>query len=212
MVRKLDDFRNITAQVFVRMFLNAKDKIPDLVQHIVHSLACLIIVILQIKIFIDKFIEILAALFIFRLHTAAPGLVHALVQHLQLFIESSPTLLSGDLPLNERGFRHLFAHTHNGIETGHGILENHGDFVSPQPVEFLLRNLHQITAVIDDLAGLFYGISCKNPHDGAVCHRFSGSALAHQRQCLPLVQIKINTADSLYLTAVRAEGYFQIIH
>ncbi len=46
------------------MLLYAEDKVPYLVQHIVHSLTGLIISIFKFKIFIDKFVKILTDLFV----------------------------------------------------------------------------------------------------------------------------------------------------
>ena len=51
----------------------------------------------------------------------------------------------------------LIADTDDGVQGGHGVLEDHGDFVAPDLVEVLLGNFQQVLTVIDDLAGLHDG-------------------------------------------------------
>ena len=66
------------------------------------------------------------------------GLAGALVQMLEEAVEGIPALPLAGLALEDHGLRQLPADLDDGIQAGHGVLEDHGDLVAPDLVKILL--------------------------------------------------------------------------
>ena len=170
---------------------------------------------LQLDMLELKLVEVLA-------HLGEPGslfgviggqrLDHGGIQRLQGIVEISAALPLAGLAFQEHRLGQLAADLDNGVQAGHGVLEDHGDLVAPNLVELLLADLQQVLAVIDDLAGLGDGVVGLNAQNCLGGHGLAGAGLAHNGQGLALGQVKVNTPNSLNLTVGGAEGDPQVAH
>ena len=136
---------------------------------------------------------------------SAAGLSHILVQGLQVAVEEQLALLLTCLALQDHGLGQLLADLDDGVQAGHGILEDHGDLITADLVERLLIDLQQILTVIDDLAGLIDGITGLDAKDGLGGDGLTGAGLTDDGQSLALGQLEIDAADRLDLTVAGTE-------
>ena len=61
-------------------------------------------------------------------------------------------LLLGGLAVEQDALGDLFAHGVDGVQGGHGLLEDHGDLIAPDLLHLPLRELEQVPALKEDLA------------------------------------------------------------
>ena len=100
----------------------------------------------------------------------------------------------------------------NRVQTGHGVLENHCDFVAADFVEILFRDTEQVLSVINNLSALHHGIAGEDAENGLGCDGLTGTGLAHNRQCLAGMQVEGNVTNGLYFSLSRFEEDGQIFY
>ncbi len=108
----------------------------------------------------------------------------------------------------------LPAHSHGGVEAGHGVLEDHADILGPDLPHLLLRQGHQIPALKENLSPLVEapGLLRVQPDNGLGGHGFPAPGLPHQPQAPALFQEKADAPDCLHLAGVGPEGEGQLPH
>jgi hypothetical protein len=103
-------------------------------------------------------------------------------------------------------FDHLCRNSQEGIEAGHGVLENHGDVVAPKMAKLTFGELQDVLSLEQDLTSDdFSRRTGDEPHDGEVGHRFAASRFPNDSQGLTLVQREGYTVDCLYYTGIGLE-------
>ena len=82
--------------------------------------------------------------------------------------------------------------------------------VAADLVEILLVDLHQVLAVVDDLAALGDGVLGEDAHDGSRRDGLAGTGLADDGQRLALLKVEADVSHRLDRTVVGAEGDDQV--
>ena len=144
--------------------------------------------------------------------SAGLGGNHGVVQSLQVSVEQTAALPLTGLALQQHGFGELLADFHNGVQAGHGVLEDHSNLVAANLVESLLIDFQQILAIIDNLAGFRNGVARLDTQDSPGGHGLTGAGLTHDGQGLALGQVKIDVADCVYHTVGGTEGNPQVFY
>ena len=111
-----------------------------------------------------------------------------------------------------QGLNELVAHRVDGVEAGHGVLENHGHLVSPEVGHLILGKGQHVLALkgngpADDLAG-----GLQKPDDRIGLHALAGAGLAHDAHDLAVVDAVRNAAHRLDLTGRGEEGDVEVLH
>ena len=87
-----------------------------------------------------------------------------------------PCLGAGDLLMKAERFLHLLSHLHHRVETRHGLLKDHGDFISADGTQLFFGHGSHIFPVKDNFPGSYFAGLFYKPHD-----RTGGHALAAAR-------------------------------
>ena len=174
-----------------------------------------VVCFLQFQMLVLELIEILALL---REYGSLGGVAcgdrfdHALVEGGHETVEGLTALLLASLALQEHCLGKLTTDLNDGVQRGHGILEDHGDLIAADLVELVLGDLQKILTVVDDLAVLHDGVTGQNTQNCFGSDRLTRTGFAYDSQGLALGQVEADTADSLYLTIGGTEGDGQIIY
>ena len=133
--------------------------------------------------------------------------------HLQHILRPCPGLLGGDVGVQLNHLLNLVAHGFHRIQRGHGVLEDHGNLLTPDVPHLLGGELQEITSLIEDLAAcdLRRGIR-QNPHDAEGCGGFTGAGLAHQAQGLAHGDVQVQPVDSFHSAAAGAVLYPKVMY
>ncbi len=103
------------------------------------------------------------------------------------------------------GFDDLIAHGEDGVEAGHRLLEDHGDFVAADFAHLSLGEFEQVSAFEEDFAGdYFSGRRRDQPHYAQSRDAFSAAAFTDDAQGLPSLDLPgniINRPDQTVLGA-----------
>ena len=126
------------------------------------------------------------------------GLIHGL-----LFIH---ILVQGD------DFGDLITDSHQGVQRGHGILEDHRDLLAADLTHILFGGFQQILAVQDDLTAqnLCGGIG-QNAQYGLCNGGLAGTGLTNQAQALTTLYLKGDAVDCVDDCAACGIDNFQIL-
>ena len=106
----------------------------------------------------------------------------------------------------------LRAQGHGGVEGGHGVLEDHGEELSPEPVHVPLPAAGDIRAVDQDAAGLDPRRPGQQLHDALAQHALAAAGLPHHRQHLPRPEGEADIAHRLHLAGGGEEADGQVFH
>ena len=101
----------------------------------------------------------------------------------------------------------------HGIERGHGLLEDHGYLVAPDPANALLVEAQEIGTLeenpaADDPAGRLGD----EPKDGQREHRLSAPGLAHETQRATRAQLEVHSAQGLHHSFGGVEMGVQVLY
>ena len=140
------------------------------------------------------------------------SLDHSLVQRLQIAVEQQLAFTLTGLALQDHSFGQLLTDLNDGVQAGHGVLEDHCDLVTTDLVESFLVDLQQVLAVVNDLTGLGDGIAGLNTQNCLGGNGLTGAGLANDGQSFALGQIEVDITDSLDFTVAGAEGNPQIFN
>ena len=122
-------------------------------------------------------------------------------------------LLLGDLlVVGLQGLDELVADGVDGIEAGHGVLEDHGHLGAPQGHHLVLGlGQHVLTlqgdGPADDLAG-----GLEEADDGVGLHALAGAGLAHDAHDLVVIEVIADAAHGLDLAGGGEKGDVEILH
>ena len=165
---------------------------------------------LQLGVLHLKLVELLAQVIECLAGSLTVGLGHSHVQLVQIVLEVALGLLLTCLALQDHCLGQLLTDLDNGVQGGHGVLEDHGDLIAADLVEGLLVDLQQILTIIDDLTGLGDGVGSLNTQNGLGGNRLTGTGLTNDGKGLALSQIEADVADSLNLAVAGAERDLKI--
>ena len=105
----------------------------------------------------------------------------------------------------------LLADGLQGVEGGHGVLEDHGDALAADGDPFLfLLELGEIHPAVFDGAVVDPAVVVQKTHKGLGEHRLAGAGLAHDGEAFALVQIQADAADGVEHLAPQAELDVQV--
>ena len=206
-----DDLAGVGDECLRRVLFDLERKVVDVLDGIGGSLAGAVVSVFELEVLDLKLVEVAALLGVAGGGLLAECLVHAVVEALERRVEADARLLLAELALDEHGLGHLLAHTHDGVERGEWILEDHGDFVAADLVEVLFGDLHEILAVIDDLTALFDGVGGEDAEDGARRDRLARTRLTHDGERFALIELEADIADGLDLAVGRPEGDLEVV-
>ena len=89
--------------------------------------------------------------------------------------------------MQQYSFSDLLAHGKNGVERGHGILKNHGDFITANVAHFSFTNLGDFFSVQKNAAALYLTDPVgKEAKDAQRSRGFTGAGLTDQSERLAL--------------------------
>ena len=100
----------------------------------------------------------------------------------------------GGLRLRDEGFGDLCAYGHDGVECGHGLLEDHSDAAAPVTAHGGLGEGEERLAVKGDGTG---DVGCRGqePEDGEGGGGFSGAGFAHQTESFAGIDLEGDSID-----------------
>jgi hypothetical protein len=110
-------------------------------------------------------------------------------------------------------FRDLVSHRKHRVQRGHGILEDHGDFISAQFSHLTLFIFQEFLPFQEN--GASYDLSGRIGHQSEKSQcgcGFPSSCFSHQSQCLSLIQRKAHTVYCLNQSSVCNIMYMQIFY
>ncbi len=116
----------------------------------------------------------------------------------------------------QHAFHNLLSDGHRGIQTGHGILKDHGNVFAVDAAAqfpfFHFQDIHGVGGAVILQAGISYGpllhlaVFIENSHGSFHGNGFAAAAFSYDRQGFPAVQINIHTADGMYRACRCTEG------
>ena len=129
------------------------------------------------------------------------------LQHLLCFL---PCVLFADFIVCCDGFHDLVSHRVDGIEGGHGILEDHSAVSAAEVFHLLGSIFGNILSLEQYFALCDVTVSIQNLHDGIRRDRFAGTGLAYDTKALALFQCVGNTVNCLDFSLIGLEGSMKV--
>ena len=199
------------------LLFSHEEQIFDDRDHFFRGGACCVVAVLKLDCLNVKAVEGLDILINIRsgnlgIGNFGKGLLDHVRQLGKGLIKGNTTFLAVCLVLQKHSFRDLSADSHDGVQRGQGILEDHCDLVAAELVHLFFGDTGQVLAIIEDLATLVNGVTCGNAHDGLRGNRLTGAGFATDGKGLALVEVKGNVAHCLNLTGICTEGDLKIIY
>ena len=105
----------------------------------------------------------------------------------------------------------LILHRVEGIQAGHGILEDHADLVAAHLAELAHAHLRHLALIEADGIGGDVRVVGKQAHDGHHGHALARAGLAHDAQRLARVQVEGNIAHGLHAAHANVEVGGQVL-
>ena len=95
-------------------------------------------------------------------------------------------------------FRNLVADSHQGVQSGHGVLKDHGDLFAPDLAHLLVGSFQQVASIQKDFAVQNLGGRIRqNTHNGLGDSSLACSCLAYQTQTFAALDFKGNAVDGV---------------
>ena len=217
---KSADFLNVSLAVLESVLLDVEERVIDKRNSFYCRLVSLVVLLLELNVLELEGVEVLAKLLdllfckLFDSLTCEVGVAvlcnslrHCLLKKTKCGIESVTASLLSCLALKEHSLSKLITNLHNGVKRGHGILEDHSDFITTDLVEVLLADLEKILTVVNDLTGLDDSVTCKNTKNGLGGYGLTGAGLTNDSESFTLVKVKIDISNGLNLAVYRFERY-----
>ena len=120
-------------------------------------------------------------------------------------------LLLGDPLMDHEGLRELPLDGENGVETGHGLLENDRDLVAADLIHFAEGDLGQIDAPEKDLAALDIAVAVKQAQDAHGRNGLAGAGFADYAKRLALLHGIRYVIDGLHDAALGGKVCVQVL-
>ena len=121
-------------------------------------------------------------------------------------------LLAGKVAVQLDGLDDLLAHLRGGIHAGHGVLENHGDFLAADGLHLLLRRIDNIVFAQADGAlhdpGRGHRVEL---HDRLGGDGLAAAALTDDGEHLPLIHMQGDAAHGLHFARIGVKGDVQVV-
>ena len=116
------------------------------------------------------------------------------------------------LVVEGKGLLDLLADGLQGVERGHGVLEDHGDALAADGDPFLfLLELGEIHPAVFDGAVVDPAVIVQKAHEGLRKNRLAGAGLAHDGEALTLIKIQADAPDGGEDLAAEVELDHQIL-
>jgi len=107
---------------------------------------------------------------------------------------------------------YLAAYGENGVEAGHGILEDYGAALAPEILHLGFAPAGYILAFIEYLAAGYTAVVGQYLHDGVGGDALAGAGFAHYAQHLSGVQVEGYAVYRLHLAVVGGKGGVQVFY
>lgn len=116
-----------------------------------------------------------------------------------------------DIPwCRRRPFRELIADGEQGIEAGHGLLEDHAHFLAPHLSELTGGHAQQFLTAELDAAAADSAVFRQQSHDRKGGNAFAAAAFAHHAKRFVFMDLKGNIPDYRIFLLVDPEGGYKI--
>lgn len=92
------------------------------------------------------------------------------------------------------------------VQAGHRVLHDHGDLLAAHAQPVLLGELGHVAALVQDGAAGDLTVDIQHTHEGLGEYGLARAGLAHDGQCLAVVQVQRALADRVQLFAAQAKG------
>ena len=112
--------------------------------------------------------------------------------------------------VDAEGLAELPVYGKHGIQAGHGLLEDHGDGVSANVVQFVHGELCELPSLKIDLPGLYISIVVKQAQDAHGGDGFPRAGFSHHAQGFSCLQGVGHVVDSLYDSPFGLKIGFQV--
>ena len=113
--------------------------------------------------------------------------------------------------VDAQGLGDLILHRVEGIQAGHGILEDHADLIAAHLAELARAHLRHLAVIEADGIGVDVRVVGKQAHDGHHGHALARAGLAHDAQRLARVQVEGNIAHGLHAAHADVEVGGQVL-
>ena len=117
----------------------------------------------------------------------------------------------GAVLVPENDLRHLVPHSHDRVQGGHGVLEDHGDLVAPDVLDLLLLHGENVLSLIDDAAILDLSRLRHQPENAQGGGGFARAGLAHQAQGLAFLHGETDAVDGPHIPLLGREVDGQVL-
>ena len=135
--------------------------------------------------------------------------------HLQNFLHAFFHLAVAEIfaVMENQRFLDLLTNCLNGVQRGHGILENHGDFITTDRLHVFLLNGENILSLKgdrtgSDLAGALGEQTQERQSGGSL----ASTSLADDADCLALIQRKTDVINGIHRFQIRFILYREIFY
>ena len=112
--------------------------------------------------------------------------------------------------VNEEGFFHLFAHRHDGIEGGHGFLEDHADLIALKAAQLFAGHGEKVLTIEHDLSTDLHFAAIDKTENGAGGDRLAGTGFADNTHNFTGTDVEVKIFDNVLETLLCFEGDIQI--
>ena len=122
---------------------------------------------------------------------------------LQHFQRLFPCLLLADFLMRHDSLGNLVANCRDGVETGHGILKDHGDLFAADGLTMLFLHRQKVFPAIENLTtDNLSRWTLDQSHDAARQRCFARAGLADETQCFALAKRQGQTIERVDASAV----------
>ena len=125
---------------------------------------------------------------------------------------SRPGVLLGHVGVGADGLDNLVAHAVDGVERGHGLLEDHRDLPAADLLHLGLRGGEEVLAVEGDRAAGHMAGLLEQSHDGERRHGLARAGLAHHGEDLAALEVEGHAVDGADHALARGELGDQVVY
>ena len=99
-----------------------------------------------------------------------------------------------------------------GVEGGHGVLEDHGDLPAPDGEPLLFRGVSgQVLSAVEDVPPGDIAVLVQQAHEGLGEHALARAGLPHDGQGFPPVHVQGHAADGVEGAAPEVKLHVQVL-
>jgi hypothetical protein len=121
-------------------------------------------------------------------------------------------LLAAEFLVHVQHLGDLVADFEDGVETGSGLLEDHGDAVAADVAHVGFGKLEQVLALEEDLAADDLAGDAHEAQDGEGGHAFATARFADKTHDFSAIDVKVDAIDGLDHAVLGVEVGFEVPH